>query len=64
MFVTVDHFNIPVIASLPHFLFADPRYRTKLEGLDPHEEEHRTDIAIEPVCKGSLVMAYPTSAYR
>ena len=47
--ITVDHFNIPVIASLPHFLYADPKYLAQVEGLHPNEKEHRTDVCIEPV---------------
>ena len=47
--ITVDHFNIPVIASLPHFLYADPKYLAQVEGLHPNEKEHRTDVCMEPV---------------
>ncbi|XP_067929116.1 lysosome membrane protein 2-like isoform X2 [Watersipora subatra] len=45
----LDHFKIPVVASLPHFLFADKQYIDKVEGLHPVESEHRTDVCVEPI---------------
>ena len=48
-YVTVDHFNAPVVASLPHFLYADKQYLEAVDGLHPIEAEHTTDVCIEPV---------------
>jgi len=45
----VDSFNIPVIASLPNFLYGEQKYLDAVDGLEPIPEEHRTDLSIEPV---------------
>ncbi|XP_022900167.1 sensory neuron membrane protein 2-like isoform X2 [Onthophagus taurus] len=39
----------PVIASFPHFLFADEEYQKTVTGLKPSQENHQTVIKIEPI---------------
>ncbi|CAG7718092.1 unnamed protein product, partial [Allacma fusca] len=41
--------NLPYIASLPHFLDADPKYTQNVSGLFPNDTLHRSHFIIEPV---------------
>lgn len=41
--------DAPLAASFPHFLYGDGYYLSKLEGLQPNEEDHGTVLFYEPV---------------
>lgn len=47
---------LPIIASSPHFLGADPEVQNAIDGLKPDDEKHRSFVEIEPItgCKSSL----------
>ncbi|XP_055974064.1 platelet glycoprotein 4-like [Sorex fumeus] len=47
----------PVYISLPHFLYGSPDVSSNVEGLNPHEEEHRTFLDIEPTTGFTLQFA-------
>ena len=38
----------PIIISLPHFLYAAERYKSRVDGLVPNANVHRTVLQIEP----------------
>ncbi|CAF3777396.1 unnamed protein product [Rotaria sordida] len=38
----------PIIISLPHFLYAAERYKSRIDGLIPNADIHRTVLQIEP----------------
>ncbi|XP_054718007.1 protein croquemort-like [Uloborus diversus] len=38
----------PAIVSFPHFLYADPQYLEKIDGLKPDPEKHKFIIDLEP----------------
>ncbi|XP_046852737.1 lysosome membrane protein 2-like isoform X2 [Xenia sp. Carnegie-2017] len=40
--------NVPVVVSLPHFLFANKTVIDSVNGMHPNEEDHSTFISIEP----------------
>ena len=40
---------LPIIASSPHFLGADPTVRDAVEGLEPTDVDHRSYVDIEPI---------------
>ena len=41
--------KLPIIASSPHFLGADPAVRNLIDGLDPDDTAHRSFMDIEPI---------------
>ncbi|EFA01368.1 sensory neuron membrane protein 2 [Tribolium castaneum] len=41
-------FGVPVLFSFPHFLWADNKYLSAVEGLNPVEEKHKTYLVVEP----------------
>lgn len=41
--------GIPLIISLPHFLNADKRITSRIEGLNPDAAKHRPELHVEPV---------------
>lgn len=41
--------GIPLIISLPHFLNADKRITSRIEGLMPDAAKHRPELHVEPV---------------
>lgn len=43
-----DYFHVPIVASLPHFLMADEKYKSAIGNMHPDPVQHRTDINIEP----------------
>ena len=43
-----SRFGAPVFISFPHFYLADSYYTSKVEGLKPDVEKHRTYMRIEP----------------
>ncbi|CAF4665924.1 unnamed protein product [Rotaria sp. Silwood1] len=40
--------DAPIIISLPHFLYAAERYKSRINGLMPNADIHRTVLEIEP----------------
>lgn len=48
--------GIPLIISLPHFLNADPRITSQIDGLKPNATKHRPELHVEPV---SFVICAP-----
>ncbi|KAL0881306.1 hypothetical protein ABMA27_001189 [Loxostege sticticalis] len=42
------YYSLPLALSNAHFLDADPKIFERLEGLNPNEEEHGSEILIEP----------------
>ncbi|XP_004602196.2 platelet glycoprotein 4 [Sorex araneus] len=47
----------PVYISLPHFLYASSDVSSNVEGLNPHEQEHRTYLDVEPTTGFTLQFA-------
>lgn len=45
---------LPIIASAPHFLGADPSVRNSVDGLSPNDDLHRSFIEIEPITGSSF----------
>ena len=43
---------LPIIASNPHFLHADPSVQAAVEGLSPDEVLHRSFLDVEPITGG------------
>ncbi|PNF20587.1 hypothetical protein B7P43_G04866 [Cryptotermes secundus] len=41
-------FNMPIVASFPHFLAADPAVRNSVDGMQPDEEIHSAHVIVEP----------------
>lgn len=46
---TFDYFHLPVVASMPHFLYADQKYINAVYGMRPVEDLHRTEAYVEPL---------------
>lgn len=46
--------NIPLFASKPHFLDADPAYLTNISGLSPDRDKHDSYLATEPLTGTAL----------
>ena len=44
----LDHFQIPIVASFPHFYMADQSYVDAIQGMHPDPEKHTTDVDVEP----------------
>ncbi|XP_037867708.1 scavenger receptor class B member 1 [Bombyx mori] len=42
-------FGLPVALSNAHFLYADPEIYSKIEGIQPDEEKHGSNILIDPI---------------
>ncbi|CAG0890367.1 unnamed protein product [Cyprideis torosa] len=40
------HFGAPAYVSLPHFLYADPSYRTAVGGMQPSEDLHTMSLSL------------------
>lgn len=49
-FLIFNFAGAPAIVSFPHFLYADPIYLSKVEGMKPDPELHKFIIDLEPVC--------------
>ncbi|XP_047431246.1 platelet glycoprotein 4 [Mugil cephalus] len=47
----------PIFLSLPHFLHGSPSLREDVLGLDPHEENHKTFLDVEPTTGFTLNFA-------
>lgn len=41
--------NVPIFASKPHFLHADPTFRDGVVGMDPNPDIHDSYLAVEPI---------------
>ncbi|XP_071787069.1 lysosome membrane protein 2-like isoform X1 [Asterias amurensis] len=51
-------FGAPIVMSLPHFLYCDPKEVIDLvNGLTPNKEEHQTFFDVEPMTGGPLNVA-------
>ncbi|XP_014283918.1 scavenger receptor class B member 1 isoform X1 [Halyomorpha halys] len=46
--VSPCYFNLPIVSSFPHFMFADPQITERLEGLTPDYEKHGSVATVEP----------------
>ncbi|KAM7363506.1 lysosome membrane protein 2 isoform 2-T2 [Cochliomyia hominivorax] len=46
--ITPCYYNIPLAISFPHFFNGDPSLLEPIEGLNPDEAKHGTEIAIQP----------------
>ena len=44
-----NYLDVPIVVSLPHFLFADPSVISSVDGMHPNEEDHVTFVSVEPV---------------
>lgn len=49
--------NVPIFASKPHFLDADPVYREEVSGLHPDPAKHDSYLDIEPLTGRECVVA-------
>jgi len=47
--------GVPIIASLPHFLGADPEVIQAVKGLNPDKEKHAMTIDVEPILGQTMV---------
>jgi hypothetical protein len=45
---------MPIVASFPHFLAADPAVRNSVIGMEPDEEKHSGHVIVEPVNTNTL----------
>ncbi len=48
--------NVPIFASKPHFLHADPLFRQDVVGMNPDPTKHDSYLAVEPIT--GLKIAY------
>ncbi|XP_055381260.1 scavenger receptor class B member 1 [Condylostylus longicornis] len=46
--ITPCYYNIPAAVSFPHFYNGDPSLLDSIEGLDPSEEKHGSEIVLQP----------------
>ncbi|XP_041376213.1 lysosome membrane protein 2-like [Gigantopelta aegis] len=45
----LDYFHIPIVVSFPHFLMADMKYLSAVDGMHPNKQEHETAVDYEPM---------------
>ncbi|GBL67393.1 Scavenger receptor class B member 1, partial [Araneus ventricosus] len=50
-------YDAPVYLSFPHFYLADPYYFLAVDGLNPHEDVHKSYIDVEPLTGVSVSLA-------
>ncbi|XP_069695598.1 protein croquemort-like isoform X2 [Periplaneta americana] len=46
--VSLCHYGSPGFMSYPHFLYADPYYASKVNGMHPDPEKHSLHVTLEP----------------
>lgn len=55
--------NVPLFASQPHFLHADPIFRQNVSGMNPDPKIHDSYLGVEPIT-GTVYNLYLASVYQ